>query len=131
MKKLSKKGLQRKADALWSLKIRTRDPICRLCKSRPTKHAHHIIDRRHKAVRLLLANGLGLDSGCHFYIEGLFKADRYDPFKHRELYWDCITNIIGVEEYEELLRLSKIRVKYNERFIEEAIKKLEGKDGQD
>lgn len=62
----SRKGWKSKADKLWSLYVRKRDPICRWCKDRKAKNAHHIISRRYHSTRFMTACGVGLCPACHF-----------------------------------------------------------------
>jgi hypothetical protein len=70
------KGIKGKADREWSLRIRRRDPICRVCQRRPTKEAHHVIDRAHKSTRLLLMNGIGVCFLCHELLGSLRKSEK-------------------------------------------------------
>lgn len=57
------------AYANWSEAIRARDPICAICKIRPTSDAAHIIGRgRRPSLRLRLENGIGLCRQDHDYM---------------------------------------------------------------
>jgi 5-methylcytosine-specific restriction endonuclease McrA len=113
-KPLTKTKLQKQTDDLWSLIVRTRDPVCRLCKKRVTKDPHHIFKRGHKATRFDLSNGIGICFRCH-------KPDGHDdPCNFRER----IVAEIGLELYERLRQKSLIVVKYDKAFISEAIDRL-------
>jgi hypothetical protein len=113
------KGIKGKADTEWSRKIRARDVICRLCKSRLTVNAHHIIDRRHKATRLLLKNGVGLCFMCHQFVEALSKVDWANPWENTNEYKKCMCILMHEDEYDELVRLSKKPVRYTDKYVED------------
>jgi hypothetical protein len=124
-KKTSKKTLERKADSEWGLAVRTRDKMCRLCNRRLTINAHHVIKRRNKETRLLLSNGIGTCFFCHKYVEALATLDWTSPFPRDDSdYAKCMVSIIGKELWDELQSLKDANFKYNELYIEEAIKNI-------
>ena len=114
-KKSEKTKLQKKADDLWSVIIRNRDLICRLCKSRPSRDAHHIFARSHKNTRHDIRNGLGLCYTCH-QPEG-----HNDPCNFRER----IVEEIGAELYDLMKQKHLVKVKYNEAFLRDRIDYLQ------
>jgi hypothetical protein len=63
------KMLQKKADALWSLCVRTRDKRCTLCGKTETLQAHHFIRTKGACSkhRYTLINGITLCYACHLY----------------------------------------------------------------
>ena len=115
--KSEKTRLQKRADERWSLLVRQRDKICRLCKTRPSKDAHHIFGRAHKATRFDILNGLGLCFRCH-------QPDGHgDPCNFHEK----IVAEIGIDLYETLRADHLRQVKYNEAYIKEWLSILQTK----
>lgn len=115
------KGIKGKADAEWSRRVRARDPVCRLCLARPTVNAHHVIDRRHKATRLDLENGVGLCYKCHVFVEALSKVDWGNPWGSTNRYAQCMIILIHEDRYNRLLLKSKKSVKFNDDFVKTAM----------
>ena len=61
-----RKGLIKKADALWSKIIRSQPGPCEYCgKWHKVYQAHHIFSRGRWNVRYVLMNGIKLGQGCH------------------------------------------------------------------
>jgi hypothetical protein len=117
MKKVKKKSLaklKKTADDLWGLIIRTRDPVCRLCKARPTRNAHHIMNRRHKNTRHDLRNGMGLCYRCHL------PEGHGDPCHMAEL----IRGEIGDDLYMDLLLDCQKVIKYDINWLKLVIERL-------
>ena len=56
-------------DRMFSKIVRSRDPICRRCKTRPSTECAHIISRRYGRVRCELDNAWGLCAGCHRHVD--------------------------------------------------------------
>lgn len=114
------KSLVKKADALWSKIIRTRDPICRWCRKNPTKQAHHIFGRRSRNTRWSLANGIGICFGCHL------KGHENPMDLH-----DHIRAMMGADKYDLLRMASKIPVKIDVQLmilsLQRELKSMEGK----
>lgn len=63
------KRLIKKADALWSLCVRSRDGQCVLCGSKNALQAHHWIVTRNQSnkYKFDLRNGVSLCYGCHIH----------------------------------------------------------------
>ena len=63
------KRLIKKADALWSLCVRSRDKECVLCGSKSSLQAHHWILTRNQSNKYKydLRNGVSLCYGCHIH----------------------------------------------------------------
>lgn len=61
--------LEKQADRLWSLIVRSRDGACERCHTRPVAHPHHLIFRsRSKRTRWLIQNGAAICAGCHLAV---------------------------------------------------------------
>lgn len=104
-----------RADTIWRILIKKRDPLCRICGMEPTTEAHHIASRGHFATRFLLENGLGLGIRCHH-------ENGHDRPKHFE---SEIRRVIGDELYDSLMERSRQVVKKRDRrFIQEQIEKM-------
>ena len=63
---ITKKGLKKKADKLWSQIIRAKGK-CEVCGETRYLNPHHVIGKRNHAVRFDLRNGACLCSGCHTF----------------------------------------------------------------
>ena len=57
--------LEKLADDLWSLIVRSTSPLCVCCRMRPTAQADHLVSRRYRATRWVISNGCPLCAGCH------------------------------------------------------------------
>lgn len=65
---ISKKGLKKKLDGLWSeLVKREAGNKCEICGETQYLNAHHHIGRRNMRLRWELYNGFCLCSGCHVF----------------------------------------------------------------
>ena len=74
MAKRKLSALKREALKAWGKVILTRQPMCLVCKSAPSKHPHHLFPRaRYRHLHYDLRNGVGLCIKCHYQIH-------YDPF---------------------------------------------------
>jgi len=65
-RKITKKGIKKKADKLWSEIIRAKGK-CEVCGETRYLNPHHVVGRRNHAVRFDLRNGVCLCSGCHTF----------------------------------------------------------------
>jgi len=57
--------LEKQADDLWALIIRSRAERCVRCRIRPVAQADHLVTRTHRGTRWDLRNGAPLCAGCH------------------------------------------------------------------
>ena len=62
--KLKLSSLKKKADKLWSERIRSIGQ-CEYCNGKKNLNAHHIISRSYTNLRWDLRNGICLDCNCH------------------------------------------------------------------
>lgn len=90
-KALSIKNIEKQCLSLWSLCVRTRDKVCRICGSDYRLQGHHIRSRSHKATYLDLDNGLSACARCHI-------IQKFNP----EKFQDMVIAVIGDEEYQRL-----------------------------
>ena len=68
-RKRSMAALKREAFKAWGAAILKRDPSCRVCRFKPSKHPHHLFPRsRYRHLWFDLRNGAGLCIGCHYEI---------------------------------------------------------------
>ena len=93
MKKPSKKALEKQCLVLWSLCVRTKQRVCRLCGSDRGLQSHHIRSVSHLSTRFDLENGLCVCSREHC-------QQKFRP----EWFQDQVIRVIGDQEY---LRLKK------------------------
>lgn len=124
--KKEKKSLERKADRLWSTQIRERDPICRLCKVKPTRDAHHVIKRGNKRTRHYISNGIGLCYLCHKYVEALYTKAWASPYPDEQVnsdYSECMVKLVG-NTYYDLLKAAKEKYKYNVVTLRDTLREL-------
>jgi hypothetical protein len=56
---------RKEADRLFSLYIRKRDQMCRVCELEPATQCGHLISRRYMALRWNPENAIGIDVFCH------------------------------------------------------------------
>lgn len=90
-----KKGLERKADRLWSQAIKARDKgRCQKC-GKPGTDPHHIFTRSIKHLRHDLRNGVTLCKGCHVF--GPTSAH-----KGPEAFRDWLLSWMGEREFTKL-----------------------------
>jgi hypothetical protein len=108
-----KTNLQKKADNLWSMVIRKRDPICRFCKVKATTSSCHIITRETKNTRFDPLNGLGGCNDCHRLLDSAKETKRIMSI-----------DVIGREAYEKLQKRGLVIVKYDAPFIADRIEEL-------
>jgi hypothetical protein len=65
---ISKKGLKKKLDELWSeLVKREAGNKCEVCGKTEYLNSHHIVGRRNLRLRWELYNGVCLCAGCHTF----------------------------------------------------------------
>jgi len=76
--KTARQKLIDEADAVWREKALRRDSYqCRRCGSTWAVLAvHHVVTRAKHSVRWVLANGLTLCTGCHFWVHNHLLASR-------------------------------------------------------
>ena len=96
------------ADDRFSVFIRTRDPICRICLTQPSKDNSHFWGRGNSATRYDPKNCIGLCRPCH---------DTYEHLKNYE-YREWMLNWLGVEEYNLLERRARSFKKRSEAVAE-------------
>jgi len=90
-KTISKTKIEQQCLSLWSLCVRTRDRVCRVCGSDYRLQGHHIRSRSNKATFLDLENGMAVCARCHI-------IQKFNP----ERFQDTILSVIGDEEYQRL-----------------------------
>ena len=91
MKKPSRKSLEKQVYDLWSLCVRGRQRVCRICGSDRGLQAHHIRSRSNAATRFDLENGLCVCSKCHC-------QQKFRP----EWFQDQVISIVGDQKYRTL-----------------------------
>jgi len=75
--KTARQKLIDEADGLWRQAVFERDRhCCKRCGSSWALAAHHIVTRSKLSVRWVLANGVTLDRGCHFWVHNHLLASR-------------------------------------------------------
>ena len=57
--------LEKLADDLWALIVRSTAARCARCRLRPVQQADHLVSRRYRATRWVISNGCPLCAGCH------------------------------------------------------------------
>jgi hypothetical protein len=109
LKKLPKKKRLIK-DCLdeWSLCVRERDKVCRICGSDQRLSAHHIRSVTHNSTKFDLENGICLCWSCH-------SQQKFHP----ERFQDSVIDVIGDEKYAALKRKSLQVVDYSTSDLEE------------
>lgn len=96
------------ADRLFSIYIRTRDPVCRLCLERKTSDNSHFWGRGHSGTRYDPQNCIGICRPCH---------DLYEHLKNNEYkFW--MFNWLGESEYIALERRARGYKKRSEAVAE-------------
>lgn len=69
------------ADELWKQAVFKRDGHhCKRCGSTWALAAHHVVTRGKHSVRWVLANGVTLCVGCHFWVGNHLKASKAVEF---------------------------------------------------
>ncbi len=69
------------ADGLWKQAVFARDGHrCRRCKGTWALAAHHVVTRGKRSVRWVLANGVTLDRGCHFWVHRVMRQSQAVEF---------------------------------------------------
>lgn len=59
------KPIEKALDILWAKAVKVKSGwICKTCRSRADE-SHHIVSRKHKAVRWEIDNGVALCTQCH------------------------------------------------------------------
>lgn len=96
------------ADARFSVFVRTRDPICRICLVTPTKDNSHFWGRGNSATRFDPKNCIGLCRPCH---------DKYEHLKNYE-YREWMLKWLGADEYNLLERRARSFKKRSEAVAE-------------
>lgn len=66
-KKVSKKGISKKLDTLFSQRIRERDGVCLRCGKRDGLQCAHLISRTYKHLRCDEKNAITLCYACHIH----------------------------------------------------------------
>lgn len=65
---ISKKGLKKKLDGLWSELVKQEaGNKCEVCSKKEYLNSHHIVGRRNLRLRWELYNGVCLCPGCHTF----------------------------------------------------------------
>lgn len=119
-KKRKAKSALAKADELWGAIVHLREDRCQFC-GKPAHSgkmdAHHVLLRRHKAVRTDTRNGVLVCFKCH---QDVAHGDSWEAVKHYE-------RILGHELYEELRETARAGIgkKYPEAFWRERVAALE------
>lgn len=96
------------ADKHFSIYIRTRDPICRICLITPTKDNSHFWGRGNSGTRYDPKNCIGICRPCH---------DEYEHLKNYE-YKNWMEDWLGLEEYCALERRARSFKKRSEAVAE-------------
>ena len=99
MKKPSKKALEKQCLDLWSLCVRTKQRVCRICGSDRALQAHHIRSVSHLSTRYDLQNGLCVCSRDHC-------QQKFRP----ESFQDKVISVIGEQGYQRLKQKSLVIV---------------------
>lgn len=96
--KSERKRLEKRADTLWSLCVRTRDRKCQVpgCNRDDLLDAHHIAGRVYKSTRLMLFNGIALCKSHHF-------PEKIRPEEFREM----VIGIVGQAHYDNMHSLAR------------------------
>ncbi len=113
VRKISLRGLLRKADLVFSKWIRAREPKCVLCGSDKNLQAGHLIKRGKRVVRFDIVNVHTLCSGCNYK----------DNFEH-DLYVSWFLKEYGEKTYQALIERSKELKKFSREELEKIIKKF-------
>ena len=120
MRKPTVKGLKRKLDKLWSLKVKERDDFkCRKCGRRDNLNSHHIFSRRYNSTRYLLDNGITLCPGHHTF-SGVFSAHE-TPRK----FFSWLEGVYGKEWLDKLEKKSGELKSWTIKELLEIIKQYE------
>jgi 5-methylcytosine-specific restriction endonuclease McrA len=83
--------LEKLADDIWALIVRSTAPVCVRCKTRATAQADHLVSRRYRATRWVISNGCPLCAGCHRLVTS-------DTHEHVRL----AVQHVGAERWEQL-----------------------------
>ena len=83
--------LEKLADDLWALIVRSTTGSCARCHLRPAQQADHLVSRRYRATRWVLSNGCPLCAGCHRLVTS-------DTHEHVRL----AVQHVGAERWEQL-----------------------------
>jgi len=83
--------LEKLADDLWALIVRSTTGSCARCHLRPAQQADHLVSRRYRATRWVLSNGCPLCAGCHRLVTS-------DTHEHVGL----AVQHVGIERWEQL-----------------------------
>jgi hypothetical protein len=86
---------ERELDRLWSRWVLADEPLCWSCQRHRATDPAHIVPRRYKRTRWLLANGLPLCRACH---------DRYT--RHPRA-WDCDVSRAFPATFAHLWRMAR------------------------
>lgn len=89
--KPSKRTLEKDCLELWSLCVRARDGVCRMCGSDKSLTAHHIRSVSNAATRYDIDNGMALCWKCH-------SLQKFQP----ERFWDKVIDLISLDRYLQL-----------------------------
>lgn len=122
--------LLKKADTLFSLKIRARDRKCLhpRCKCKGSQlQCSHFIGRAHKATRFDFDNCMTLSWYCHFKNKRIgfeYQKQTIEEDGHDGEYTKFMKNWLGKERYEQLMARSKESLKLTRPYLENLILEL-------
>jgi hypothetical protein len=114
MRKISKKGLEKKLDKAWSKAVLSKGK-CEVCGLREHLNAHHIEGRRNLRLRWDLQNGVCLCSGCHvFRKESAHQSPEWFHFFLEENRWEDLQYIMCVRNEIKKWSIEELEIKLNE-----------------